>query len=237
MRIVVTVQTPLAYTLSNATIYILPFFSKIGENAEKSIPLSIALPTMYLSAHSLLQIDDSYLDSLVSEDLLALSKRLLADLKEARERLNQGPSNSSRPPSSQTPWERLGAKDDDVVEEKAETAEKKNSTKELGKKEEVPPAAVENKQADEASTEPATTASARTPKKPGKQPGAPGFGRTQVFTPNEVVNHYPEFCAGCSQPSSLLEEMVAYTAYQTVDVLWGDPKHPGLRCNRSDPLA
>jgi hypothetical protein len=31
---------------------------------------------------------------------------LLADLKEARERLQQGPHNSSRPPSSRLPWER-----------------------------------------------------------------------------------------------------------------------------------
>ena len=31
--------------------------------------------------------------------------RLLADLREARKRLNQGPTNSSRPPSSRAPWE------------------------------------------------------------------------------------------------------------------------------------
>jgi len=38
--------------------------------------------------------------------LCGLSLRLLADLKEARERLNQGPTNSTRPPSSRAPWER-----------------------------------------------------------------------------------------------------------------------------------
>jgi transposase len=32
------------------------------------------------------------------------STKLLSDLKEARERLDQNPSNSSRPPSSQAPW-------------------------------------------------------------------------------------------------------------------------------------
>ena len=61
---------------------------------------------MHLSDHSLRQIDDAYIQSLDSEALRGLSLRLLADLKEARERLNQGPTNSSRPPSSRAPWER-----------------------------------------------------------------------------------------------------------------------------------
>lgn len=61
---------------------------------------------MHLSPHSLRQIDDAYLQSLEVEALRGLSMRLLADLKEASDRLNQGPENSSRPPSSQAPWER-----------------------------------------------------------------------------------------------------------------------------------
>jgi hypothetical protein len=61
---------------------------------------------MHLSDHSLRQIDDDYVRSLETDALRDLSLRLLADLKEARERLNQGPANSSRPPSSRAPWER-----------------------------------------------------------------------------------------------------------------------------------
>ena len=61
---------------------------------------------MHLNDHSLRQIDDAYLRSLEPEALCALSLRLLADLKEARDRLHQGPENSSRPPSSRVPWER-----------------------------------------------------------------------------------------------------------------------------------
>ena len=63
---------------------------------------------MYLSPHSLRQIDDAYVQSLDVEALRGLSLRLLADLKEAWDRLNQGPENSSRPPSSRAPWERPG---------------------------------------------------------------------------------------------------------------------------------
>ena len=59
---------------------------------------------MLLSDYDLRQIDEIYLKSLSSDEVLGVSIRLLHDLKEARERLNQNPSNSSRPPSSRDPW-------------------------------------------------------------------------------------------------------------------------------------
>jgi transposase len=51
---------------------------------------------------------------LPTESLRSLSGKLLADLKEAHDRLNQNPSNSSRPPSTRAPWE----KDDSGLDEK-----------------------------------------------------------------------------------------------------------------------
>ncbi|MCI0666668.1 MAG: DUF6444 domain-containing protein [Methylococcaceae bacterium] len=39
-------------------------------------------------------------------EVLILSVRLLNALKEARERLKQNSRNSSRPPSSEAPWEK-----------------------------------------------------------------------------------------------------------------------------------
>ena len=43
--------------------------------------------------------------SLPEQPLRTLSAKLLADLKAAHERLDQNPSNSSRPPSSRDPWQ------------------------------------------------------------------------------------------------------------------------------------
>jgi hypothetical protein len=60
---------------------------------------------MRLSRHDLAQLDDAYLAGLEEASLRALSVKLLADLKEAHERLEQNPSNSFRPPSSRVPWE------------------------------------------------------------------------------------------------------------------------------------
>jgi hypothetical protein len=56
---------------------------------------------MRLSKHDLFQMDDEWLKKLPAELLLEVSKRLLHDVKELQDRLNQNPTNSSRPPSSQ----------------------------------------------------------------------------------------------------------------------------------------
>ena len=61
---------------------------------------------MQLSDHSLRQIDEAYLDRLGDAALRALSAKLLRDLKEARERLNQTSRSSSLPPSREAPWEK-----------------------------------------------------------------------------------------------------------------------------------
>jgi hypothetical protein len=61
---------------------------------------------MQLSDHSLRQIDEAYLERLEEAALRSLSSKLLLDLKEARERLNQTSRNSSLPPSREAPWER-----------------------------------------------------------------------------------------------------------------------------------
>jgi hypothetical protein len=49
---------------------------------------------LLLSRHDLLQMDDEYLESLSEKELLSVSQRLLHDLKEVHERLNQNPRKS-----------------------------------------------------------------------------------------------------------------------------------------------
>jgi len=130
--------------------------------------------------------------------------RLLADLKEARDRLNQGPENSSRPPSSRVPWERAsgGQPWGEDIKDSEPTVES-------------------------ADAKPADAKDAKPKRKPGKQPGAPGIGRTQVFHAHEEQVHYPPVCAGCGHR---LENTaaVAYTGFQAVDLHWADPANPGL---------
>lgn len=59
---------------------------------------------MKLTGHDLKQITDATLEHLSPEQLLLFSKKILADLKKAMDRLHQNPNNSSKPPSSTPPW-------------------------------------------------------------------------------------------------------------------------------------
>ncbi len=170
---------------------------------------------MHLSEHSLRPLDRAYLDALDEAALRGLSAKLLDDLKEARDRLNQGPENSSRPPSSRAPWDRPGGGRESEAEADADAAE--------GDRE---PALAEAKPAEAkpAEAKPTQTSPAR---KPGKQRGAPGMGRTQVFQANTEQAHYPDTGAGCGRPLAPAGA-VAYTGFQAVDLRWDEPARPGL---------
>jgi hypothetical protein len=66
------------------------------------------LLAMLVSDDDLRKLDDAQLKGLSHEQLLELSRQVVRDLKDARDRLNQNPDNSSRPPSTQVPWAGLG---------------------------------------------------------------------------------------------------------------------------------
>ena len=57
-----------------------------------------------ISDHDLLQMDEAWQDRLPEPKIRNLLKRTLEDLRVARDRLNQNPGNSSRPPGSMPPW-------------------------------------------------------------------------------------------------------------------------------------
>jgi hypothetical protein len=136
---------------------------------------------MHLSRHDRFQINDERLKKLLAELLLEVSKRLLHDVKEWQDRLNQNPDKRSRPPTSQAPWaktggseEQLGAADEcGTVDVAAETAG--SSTAET---EQAPPVDGQRSSAGKGSG-----------KRPSKQPGSPGHGRSQklaITAPNSI---------------------------------------------------
>jgi len=162
---------------------------------------------MHLSKHDLFQMDDEWLKKLPAELLLEVSKRLLHDVKELQDRLNQSPANSSRPPTSQAPWENLG----DPAQEKG--------------------ASTETRAADAAadtvgdSTQGTTQAVAKGPlprkgsgKRPGRQPGSAGHGRTQKLALTAHCAHRPESCAACGEALAWDAESQAYTAWDEIDI-------------------
>ncbi len=64
---------------------------------------------MKLSDDDLRQRDEKVIHSLSPDAVQNLAVNLLDDLKDSRERLNQNSQNSSRPPSSQAPWDKTPA--------------------------------------------------------------------------------------------------------------------------------
>jgi transposase len=156
---------------------------------------------MQLSDHSLRQLDEAYLERLGEEALRSLSAKLLLDLKEARERLNQTSQNSSLPPSREAPWER--PQEGEVPVERDEDGE----------------GALPGDLAPEAATDPAGGAEPPPPRvrqRAGKVPGAPGQGRPAPDRVDVVEPHGPERCAGCAADLAGRTGQ-AYTGYYEVD--------------------
>ena len=174
---------------------------------------------MRLSKHDLFQMDDEWLKKLPAELLLEVSKRLLHDVKELQDRLNQNPGNSSRPPSTKAPWEKAP---DPAVGNGA-------STKSGGGE-----AAAETAEGSAPAQEPTPPVSERpSPRKgsgkpPGKQLGSQGHGRTQKLAVTDHCAHRPDYCAACGATLTEDAESQAYTAWDEIDIAPPVEGHIGL---------
>jgi transposase len=188
---------------------------------------------MHLSKHDLFQMDDEWLKKLPAELLLEVSKRLLHDVKELQDRLNQNPANSSRPPSTKAPWEK--AREPAVENEApveggaAETAASSAPAPETTPPapettppapETTPPAPETSPPAPETSPPVTERPSPRkgTGKPPGRQAGSPGHGRTQKLAVTDNCAHRPETCAVCGGALTEEAESQAYTAWDEIDI-------------------
>jgi hypothetical protein len=148
---------------------------------------------MQLSDHDLKQINQEYLASLSPGHLLHLSSKMLDDLRDARDRLNQTPQNSSRPSGSYAPWEQAANADqdrqrDDSIDDWAE--------KQTPKPEETEE---EARAADKQQQAATAKQPGETKRKRGKQPGAKGVGREVSLAVTSEVIHKATVCAGCGE--------------------------------------
>jgi len=171
---------------------------------------------MQLSDQDLKQLDEEYLRSLSAKQLQRLSSKLLSDLKEAHDRLNQNPSNSSRPPSTRAPWEKSeetsqdGGEDDDVPQDAASDAavDRKNDGD-----------AERGEQDKEKSELKRTDHRDMSQGRPGRREGAPGYSRTQQRPIDDERVHRPETCAACCAALSEAGEQRPYTARYEIDLV------------------
>jgi len=174
---------------------------------------------MTLSDHSLRQIDEESIDSLSEDAVRALAIKLLNDLKEARERLNQNSQNSSVPPGSEAPWEKGSKYSDDEDDADALLDQEAIVDGDPGSSDD------DNEEQEETSRFVEKTEPLR---KPGKQPGAQGFGRVESIPLHGQEHHHPDSCACCGQAFSSEQPGTAYTAFDQLDIQWGDTDRPGI---------
>jgi hypothetical protein len=167
---------------------------------------------MQLTREDLTQLDEAYLRRLGEGSLRDLSVKLLADLKEAHERLGQDPSNSSRPPSSQAPWEQPQWEDT--------AGEGAPDDGEQGDEEAA-------RSASDASREPTPTEE-QSPAPAGQRPGAPGHGRTQCLAVHEERHHHPEICAACGASLFAAADERAVSAHYVIDLILPGSGRTGL---------
>ena len=152
---------------------------------------------MYLSDFDLQQLDEQKLTALPAEQKDALLVKLQWDLKDARERLKANSQTSSRPPRSDLPWH-----SHDLAGEELEAAGEEGGEMESEAEVSTTSPAAEAEPSDVAAlavgTTPASTAD-KTPKKVGRQVGAPGHSRQVSLPVSATVNPTPATCACCGQ--------------------------------------
>lgn len=141
---------------------------------------------MNLPTASLRQIDEEYIDSLSLEKLRHLSKKMLDDLREARDRLNQTSENSSRPSGSFAPWEKGSREQEEDVDDDDEDVEKSEDSS-------------TDKETQTEDNDPPLKSEPENKRKAGKQPGAQGFGRRVELPITGEEIHKPSTCWACGE--------------------------------------
>ncbi len=168
---------------------------------------------MKLSKFDLVQVDSERIEAMTPGEKDSLILKLVSDLREALDRLNQNSSNSSCPPSSEAPWQSSKEEEASGQEENSEfeNCESKDAESETGK--------VDEKGTDSQEGSPESK-SEETKRKPGRQEGAEGHSRKVNLPVTKEVVHRPEECTICDNNLDP-EKFVSITAKYVLDIVIG----------------
>jgi transposase len=155
-----------------------------------------------LTKEDLAQMDRRYLQALEHERLVEVACNLRDLAVEQVERLEQNSTNSSRPPSSDSPYQQ-GA------EKGSAAKERKKQNPSVDNRSENDPG-----QVSIAAELPQPESAKRSP---GKQVGAQGFWRSEPLIPIATVPHYPDHCSACNAPVQVPGEH-PYMGYHVLEL-------------------
>ena len=172
-----------------------------------------------ISDHDLSQMDEVWQANLSEPTVRSLLTRTLDELRVARDRLNQNPDNSSRPPGSMPPWQSGDAKakpDDSALMDTQDEDDNSEDGERTAPKspKDTQPTNHDNAVAGENPIAPAPQVA----KRAGRPVGAPGHGRSQKLTPNKFVYRHPDACEDCLQPFTAHVQSQARTAWDTLEL-------------------
>jgi hypothetical protein len=186
---------------------------------------------VYLSDFDLQQLEARNLAKLPVAEKNRLLEKMLRDLIEARERLAANSSTSSRPPSSDPPWSgpRSEAKPEDTATEEAKAEEGETPSDETESAALLPDPVVMVARPDDKS-------GGTVPKKPGRQPGAPGHSRLLTLAVTETILHAPTHCAVCDRSLGGDAFMARTGLYVLELVAEGGPGLRGLKVRHDKHL-
>jgi transposase len=149
---------------------------------------------VYLSDFDLQQLDEAKVSQWTPLQKEALLWKVLADLKEARERLKANSQTSSRPPSSEPLWLGKEKKAEGESEAGVEVTAGGRAEGNRGAPGEAPE--MEASPGSRGGTDRACVTPA---KRAGRPRGAPGHSRVVSLAVSSTVIHRPEHCALCGQ--------------------------------------
>lgn len=156
---------------------------------------------MIFTNHDLKQVDYKYLANLPIDKLLNICFNFFQDLLEARDRLNQTPLNSSRPPASFPPWQAKPHAESPTVEESLPQGPERGQTGNAS----TATVPTQTNEIAESTTQKKESAETTRPsketekKKPGKQAGAQGHGRQVELPITDVQYHRACECVACGE--------------------------------------
>jgi len=156
----------------------------------------------HLTKHDLAQVDRTYLQNLEKDTVIDIACKLRNFSIAPVERLEQDSINSSKPPSSDSPYDKgnkgkSDPEDDDARNTSAE--DKENKTTEKGTPAESLQSVDSNRSA-------------------GRQPGSQGFWRSETPVPESTIPHYPSVCVICGKSLDVSEGSQPYMGYYVYEL-------------------
>lgn len=180
---------------------------------------------MGLSTFDLQQIDMEQLQALSSEQKDTLILKLVRELQEALDRLNQTPHNSSRPPSSAPPW----------AGDAGEPPEAEGGESCGAEPESAAPVVPDGEAPGSTHPRGESAAPPQEKRKAGRQKGAAGHSRSVVLPLTGEQYHYPIQCEVCGNGLDATG-FVARTGVYVLDVEVGTHGLLGLQVTHEKHL-